>query len=311
MKERKEKVVYTATYIVKRSDTLLEFLLNKCNTSRNNVKNLLSHKQVLVNGSVVSQFNFPLAKDDEIKISKNPIKEEVKYRYNPKTKLPSITIIYEDDDFIAIDKPSGLLAVESDNERKNTAYNLVLEYLQSTSKQARPYVLHRIDKETSGVLVFAKNKFVHSKLKLNWNDYVITREYMAIIEGTLEEKNGRFVDHLESNKNNLMYVTNDPNGQVAITNYEVLKSANDYSLVKVDILTGRKNQIRVSFSHRGHPIVGDEKYQATKDPLKRLGLHASILEFRHPFNDKIIGIKAKTPTIMTNLFLNPSNKKNK
>ena len=305
-KEREEKIVFTAIYTVKRSDELLNFLLVKCNTSRNNVKNLLSHKQVLVNGSVVSQFNFPLAKDDEVKISKNPIKD-APTKHVPKAKRQYVTlpIIYEDTDFIAVDKPYGLLAVESDNERLETAYNYVLEYLQQYNKQARPFIVHRIDKETSGVLIFAKNIKVHSQLKLKWNELVTKREYIAIVEGHMSKESDRIVNYLDINhSNNLMFVTKDNTKQLAITNYKVIKKANLYDMLLVDIETGKKNQIRVTLDNLGHPIIGDTKYGEASDPLKRLGLHASCVEFKHPFTDQIITIKSKTPTIFSNLFLN-------
>ena len=165
-KERPEKIEYTASFKVNRSDELLEFLLKKMNTSRNNVKNLLSHHMVLVNGSPVSQYNLMLAKDDEVKITKKPqlsmprVKNDSKNKKD-KPKRVYLDIIYEDDDFIAINKPNGLLSVESDKERE-CAFSYVLEYMQENDPKSRPFVLHRIDKETSGVLVFAKNVKIHS-----------------------------------------------------------------------------------------------------------------------------------------------------
>ena len=159
--------VYTASFKVNKSDELLEFLLRKCKTSRNNVKTLLAHRQILVNGSVVTQFNFPLAKDDEVKIAKESVegknavkKSQAQAAQRPPRREP-IKILFEDEDFLAIDKPAGLLSVESDKERA-CAFNRVFEYLHATSKTARPYILHRIDKETSGVLLFAKNPKIHS-----------------------------------------------------------------------------------------------------------------------------------------------------
>ena len=163
--------VYTAIYKVNRSDELMEFLLRKCGTSRNNVKALLVRRQVLVNGSVVTQYNFPLAKDDEVKLSKKPVKEGVavtrpapqKRQAAPKNNAP-IGILFEDDDFLVINKPTGLLSVESDKETE-CAYGCALAYMQAQGKNSRPFILHRIDKETSGVLVFAKNIKLHSRRK--------------------------------------------------------------------------------------------------------------------------------------------------
>lgn len=299
--------VYTATYKVSRSDFLLEFLLRKCNTSRNNVKSLLTRKQVLVNGSLVTQFDFPLAKDDEVKISKTPIKGETAKAKTPvqrrKKSAPpqEIRVIYEDEQFLAIDKPAGLLSVQSDKETE-CAYGYVLSYLSAKDKNARPFILHRIDKETSGVLVFAKDIKIHSKLKMHWNELVSLREYYAVVEGVLEQKSGTITSFLKENKNNLIYATNDPTGQKAITHYEVMEENGEYSLLKVKIDTGRKNQIRVQLKAKGHAVVGDEKYGSLKNPLARLGLHASRLEFQSPETKEILSFHAPVPAVFRALF---------
>ena len=314
--ERIERVngapVYTAVYKVQRSDTLLEFLLRKCNTSRNNVKALLVRKQVLVNGSVVTQYDFPLAKDDEVKLSKKPVREgsasKSTERKTPRPRV-QLKVIYEDDDFIAIDKPAGLLSVESDKETE-CAYGYLLQAMQEGGKNARPFVLHRIDKETSGVLVFAKNVKIHSMLKMRWNELVQTREYFAVAEGIFEQKSGTVTNYLKENVNNIVYSTNDPAGQKAVTHYEVVKENPQglYSLVKVKIDTGRKNQIRVHLKDMEHPIVGDDKYGKKQDgtwvrnPLERLGLHASKLEFIHPVTRELIAINASLPPSFRTLF---------
>lgn len=296
------KIEYTASFKVNRSIELLEFLLLKMNTSRNNVKTLLKNHQVVVNGASATQFNLLLAKDDEVKISKHPfINNNESNDKKTKKRIPRIDIIYEDDDFIAINKPQGLLSVESDKESLS-AYSLLYEYMQSVDKKLRPYSLHRIDKETSGVLVFAKNVKIHSMLKLNWNDYVKLREYVAVIEGNLDKKEGTIINYLANNVNNIVYVTNKEEGSKAITNYKVLKTSKEFSLVKCEIDTGKKNQIRVAFNNIGHPIVGDDKYGFTKNPLKRLGLHASALEFVHPVTKEVIRIEAKVPGNFLGLF---------
>lgn len=307
--ERAEKPVYTAIYKATRSDELLEFLLRKCKTSRNNVKNLLVRRQVLVNGNVTTQYDYPIAKDDEIKLSKTPLREEKtahataraitkaqsqSQKQTRKNSPQTIGILYEDDEFLAVDKPCGLLSVESDKERES-AYLFAAEYLRERGKTARPYVLHRIDKETSGVLVFAKDIKIHSMLKMRWNELVQTREYYAVVEGTPEQKEGKIETYLKENANHLVYATNDPSGQRAVTRYRVLSSNAEYSLLLVEIDTGRKNQIRVHMQKIGHPIVGDDKYGHTKNPLKRLGLHASKLCFLHPKIKELITITSPLP----------------
>lgn len=302
--EKDERIIYTALYKVNRSDELLEFLLRKCNTSRNNVKSLLTNGQVLVNGSVISQYDFALAKDDEVKISKTPMKDKLVRNAKKSAVRPyrmDLKIIYEDDDFVAVDKPVGLLSVESDKDR-NCAFGKVLKYLQSKDKNARPFILHRIDKETSGVLVFAKNPKVYSALKLKWNEFVSEREYFAIAEGIFEKKENRLVNYLKENKNNLVFVTQDPSGQKAITDYRVVREKDGLSLLALNIQTGRKNQIRVQLKEQGHPIVGDEKYGFTKNPLSRLGLHASKLVFLHPFTKELITISASVPNEFWRIF---------
>ena len=300
-------VVYTATYKVNRSDLLLEFLLRKCNTSRNNVKSLLARRQVLVNGSVVTQFDFPLAKDDEVKLAKTSVRgTEVKRaptrapRKDGKQNAP-IRIIYEDDDFIAIDKPAGLLSVESDKETE-CAFGYVLAYLSAKGKQARPFILHRIDKETSGVLVFAKNPKIHSMLKMRWSELVSTREYYAVAEGVFEKKEDTLVCYLKENKNNLTYCTQDITGQKAITKYAVVRENEKYSLLRVEIETGRKNQIRAQMENIGHPLVGDDKYGKPKNPLDRLGLHASKLVLTHPVTKELLTFTATMPPVFYSLF---------
>ena len=300
--DKTPKMEYTFQFKVNRSSELLEFLLQKMNTSRNNVKTLLTNRQVLVNGAVVTQYNFMLAKDDEVKISKRPVQATQNNHQQRQQRHFTINIVYEDDEFIAIDKPQGLLSVESDKESEQTAFNYVFNYLQSKNKLQRPYVLHRIDKETSGVLVFAKDVRIHSMLKLRWNELVKTREYYAVVEGKLDTKEDTITSYLKENQNNLMYSSKDPSGEYAITNYKVVKENPFYSLLRVNIDTGRKNQIRVHMQDLGHPIVGDDKYGHTKNPLKRLGLHASKLIFTHPITNEEVIITAPVPNIFRGLF---------
>ncbi len=299
--DNKPKIEYTYIFKVKKTDELLPFLLEKLNTSRNNVKSLLSNHQVLVNGSVVSQYNLLLAKEDEVKISKKPIIENNKRAHEPKKRAPKIDILYEDEDFFAINKPAGLLSVESDKDNES-AFSYVLAYMQSINKQLRPFVIHRIDKETSGVLVFAKSPVIQSKLRLNWNDFVIKREYYAVVKGKMPKKSDTIICNLLEDENNMVFVSNR-DGQNSITHYEVLKEKDGLSLLRVLIDTGRKNQIRVVLNHLGNPICGDDKYDE-RGSFKRLMLHASNLSFKHPFNDKIIKIESKVPGTFLSLFQN-------
>ena len=296
-KEVKEKNIILKTFKVSHEGKLLEFLYAKItNDSKNNIKHLLSNHQVLVNGSMVSQFDFAIYKEDVITILKN----KVNVKENKKIKLD---IIYEDSDLIVINKPSGLLSIESDNVKQDTAYRALQDYVQKEDKKARIFTVHRIDKDTSGVLVVAKNEQIRNKLQHSWQDIVTKREYIAICEGTFKDKKGTVKSHLKKNVNNLMYSTNDKvNGKLAITNYEVIKENKKYSLVDVCIDSGRKNQIRVHMKDLNHPVVGDDKYGSVDNPIGRLGLHAYVLEFINPVTKKKMKFKAPIPESFNKLF---------
>ncbi len=289
---------YTYTFKVPRSASLLDYLLGKMDLSRNSVKALLHDRKVLVNGTVITAFDYPLAKDDEVKIARNPVRgdnpqKSLKGKGKKKNPIRQ-NIIYEDDDFLVINKPAGLLSVESDTE-KECAYMYAAEYLKARDPKARPYILHRIDRETSGVLVFAKNIKVHSMLRGYWNDDVKLREYYAVVEGHPEPASGTRTVYLQENKNNVVYVAKGRNGKKAVTHYETVMQNGMYSLLRVTIDTGRKNQIRVTFADMDCPVIGDDKYGHPESPIGRLGLHASALEFIHPVTKQLMHFDAKLP----------------
>lgn len=303
IQKEEKKIEYTYTFKVHETIELLEFLLKRLNTSRNNVKMLLSNNQVLVNGAVMRQFNLLLSNEDEVRIAKKPVLTGKPNNKKIEKKEPKIKldIIYQDDDFIAISKPFGLLAVESDKDVKS-AYSYMVEYLQGINKTLRPYIIHRIDKETSGILVFALNPKIQSQMRLKWNDLVKTREYYAIVLGKMEKKEDTIISYLYEDNVNLVHVGKGPNSKKAVTKYRVIKESNEYSLLKVEIETGRKNQIRVVMESLGHPIIGDTKYGKIPSPIKRLGLHASRLVFLNPFSGEEIAINDKCPSSFNTLF---------
>lgn len=274
---------------------LLEFLITKFpKLSRNAVKSLLSGHYVSVDGAPVSQYNLRLTKEDTVIVSKLRI---------TKKRRDNLPIIFENNDFIVINKPSGLLSIASDREKARTAYRMVNDYVQQKDKHNRIYVVHRLDEDTSGVLVFVKNPQLKEVLQKNWNDIVRVRGYYAIVEGQMENKEDTFVDYLKENSLNLMYVTNDrKNGKKCVTHYKVMKQNKNYSLLDVKIDSGRKNQIRVQLGHRGHYVIGDDKYGEPSNPLKRLGLHAYNLTFVHPISKKVYEFTAPMPSEFESLF---------
>lgn len=275
-------------YYVKEASTLMDFLLGYYN--KKNVKNLLKFKQVLVNGKVVSQFDHHLVKGDEVIVDKNAQNNS------------SLDIIYEDKELIVINKPAGLLSMAGGSEKEKTAYHLVGEYLKSKNKNARVFIVHRLDKDTSGVLMFAKNETIKNKLQNNWNELVYKRGYLAIVEGKLKKKHGTIKNHLDESKTQMVYIANNGQGKLAITHYQVLKESRYNSLVEVFLDTGRKNQIRVHMQSLGHSIVGDKKYGATTNPLNRMGLHSHIFAFVHPDTKAKMEFKAVVPEEFKKMF---------
>jgi 23S rRNA pseudouridine1911/1915/1917 synthase len=275
-------------YKVTKECELLEFLLETFkNQSRNSVKSLLSSHRVSVDGAPTSQFNFKLYPEDTVIISNAPIRRKTR------SNLP---IIYEDDDIIVINKPSGLLSIASDNEKSSTAYRMLSDYVQQKDKHNRIFVVHRLDEDTSGVLMVAKNVKIQQALQNNWNDIVKKRGYYAIVEGEMEKKSDTIKSYLKKNSQNLMYSSKKAgDGQLAITHYKVMKSNGTYSLLDVNIDTGRKNQIRVHLGEKGHFIIGDDKYGKPANPIKRLGLHAYELDLIHPLTGKLMKFTSPMP----------------
>lgn len=275
-------------YDVKKESILTDFLLNYYN--KKNVKNLLKFKQVLVNGQVVSQFDYCLKTGDEVIIDKST---------NSNTDLD---IIYEDKELIVINKPAGLLSMAGGSEKEKTAYHLVGAYLKSKNKNARVFIVHRLDKDTSGVLMFAKNEIIKNKLQNSWNEIVYKRGYLAIVEGKLKKNHGTIKNYLDESKTQMVYISNNGKGKLAITHYKVLKESRYNSLVEVFLDTGRKNQIRVHMQSLGHSIVGDKKYGATTNPIKRMGLHSHVFAFVHPDTKVKMEFKATVPDEFKKMF---------
>lgn len=278
----------TTLYTVKEKTTLLPFLLLSLGAkSRNNIKSLLSRKQILVNDVPVSQFDYELLRGDEVKVT--PFT-------NQKVTTSRIKIIYEDDEIIVINKPHGLLTIATDKEKVFTAYRLVNEHVQYNDKNARIFIVHRLDQDTSGVLMFAKNKEIQDAYQKVWNDIVSKRGYFAVIKGCPAEEKGVIKSFLYKSKTNEMYSGHKTkSGKFAETHYTLSKKGEVYSLLDINIKTGRKNQIRVHLKDLGFPIVGDTKYGGEKSALQRLGLHAYELKIKHPVTGKLLTFKANPP----------------
>ncbi len=295
MNPQVKNIPETMDFIVPEAMGLLEFLIRVYpNLSRNNVKSLLSRKQVALNGRPTTAFDAPLQKGDKVTVS----------RYGAKQAKPlPFKILFEDDEFVAIDKPSGLLSVSDDRETDYTAFHLTYTFLKDQNIKTRLYLVHRIDKDTSGILLFSKNPEVRDALQERWNELVTQRGYFAIVEGRLSKKEDTLKSFLRETSTRLVFVDHeDEGGKEAITHYRVMAENEEFSLLDISIETGRKNQIRAQFHDIGHDIIGDDKYHAKKDPLERLGLHAYSLEFKHPFSGQTKKFYAPIPKTFKNLF---------
>lgn len=270
---------------VKKEGELLDYLYNNIDMPKKRIKQYLTHGAIFVNNTKTTKYNYRILPGMTIMIDTDS--------KNKKT-LP-FDILFEDDHIIVVNKPSGLLTIATAKEKEKTLYHIVREYLVSKDKNARVFIVHRLDKDTSGVVVLAKDEKTKNKLQENWNEYVSLREYVAVVHGRLNKENDRIVQKLKETKTNLVYVSRDNDGKEAITNYKVIKENNDYSMVSITLETGRKNQIRVAFNTLHHPIVGDKKYSTIKDNESRLFLHANRLKMYYPEIRKDILFETSTP----------------
>lgn len=276
-------------YIVNKKTDITSFLIEN-SIKKSDIKTYLKYNCISINGSKNIKYNTLLKENDVVIINSN--------------NTYDLDVIYEDKEIIAINKPCGLLTDKTDKESYNTAFNLVKEYLKI--KHEKVFLVHRLDQHTSGVLMFVKNKKEYDLLTSNWNDYVLRRNYIALVEGDINPKENRIETYLFENKAMITRVTNNPynNNKKAITNYTTIRSNNNYSLLDINIETGRKNQIRAHLSYLGYPIAGDHKYGAKTNPIKRLALHANLFCFKHPITNKVYTFEAKYPGYFNSVFNN-------
>ena len=219
-------------------------------------------------------------------ISPSPVKHQPK----------GLTILYEDQDIIVVNKINGLLTMGTDREKENTAYYLLTDYVRKGNPRSRNrvFIVHRLDRDTSGVLVFAKTEQVKRFLQDNWKEF--NKTYIAVVHGQLSEKEGIITSYLVENSINRMYSINNPEkGKFSKTGFKVLKENARFSLLEVNLFTGTKNQIRVHFSEKGHPVAGDKIYGESEKGIKRLALHSKSLSVIHPFTKKTISFETDVP----------------
>ncbi|MCH5234650.1 MAG: RluA family pseudouridine synthase [Muribaculaceae bacterium] len=272
---------------------LLEFIEEIAkDASRTDAKSWLKHGQIMVNGEVTTSFNAPVASGAEIKI--NTSRPFVRFKH------PRLKLLYEDDDVIVVEKGYGLLSVGIPNPSKKkieSAYDILRDYLKRKDPHNKLFVVHRLDRDTTGVMMFAKNEEAQETLRHNWNNFVLERLYVALLEGFVKEDEGTIKSRLTENSQYKVYSTNNEDeGKLAVTRYKVIGRGHGLSLTEFTLDTGRKNQIRVHASEMGHPICGDRKYGANQSRLGRLCLHAKTLRFAHPVTRKDMYFESPVPS---------------
>lgn len=296
---------------------LLETLLKMYpERSRTSIKNMLAKGQVQVNGESVTAFDYPVGEKDKITILPKGISVARSVRSDARESVEKagVKIYFEDDNYIVVDKPSGMLTVATGKE-KNTLYSLLNAYIKVNARMqrkedliwgvkpdrsnAKVWIVHRLDRGTSGVIVFAKNERAKDILQSKWKDLVLERKYVAWLEGIVEKDQGAIQSWLVENEKSMKmksFPAEVKDGQLAITHYKVLERSKHFTQVEFSLETGRKNQIRVHAAQElGHPVVGDEKYGAQWNPYKRLALHAFTLVFRNPFSGKTLRFTSALP----------------
>jgi 23S rRNA pseudouridine1911/1915/1917 synthase len=299
-----DKPVFTSkkdkqlTFTVSEPDELMKFLMAQMPAkSRTTIKSYLAHKQVLVNSKTVTQFNHPLKPGQQVVINLGIVQDAPYYR--------ELKIVFEDAFIIVINKEAGLLSVATDDSKgqEKTAYSILNSHIKNTNPRGRVFVVHRLDRDTSGLMMFAKDKEVQEQLQETWQDTVLERFYSVVVQGKVEKEKGTITSWLKENRALVIYSSPKPNdGQKAISHYRLVKSNENYSLLEVELETGRKNQIRVHMQDLGHPVIGDKKYGATQSPINRLALHARVLSFIHPATEEKIRFETDIPKKFLDLF---------
>lgn len=299
-----KKAVNTYTdYPVKESAELMQFLMNRISgISRTRAKELLSQRMVYVNKEIITQYNYQLKPGQLVQIAKNRHKHGLNSKW--------VRIVYEDAFMIVVEKKEGILTNIQPGKRQETVKSILDEYVKRQNRTFSVCTVHRLDRGTSGLLIFAKRRDIQKKFMDYWHEMVKDRRYIAVVQGDMENDYGQVSSWLSENR---MFVTYsspvDNGGKLAITNYRTLKRKNGYSLVELSLDTGRKNQIRVHMQDLHHPVVGDYKYGSTvdvygdrADAAGRICLHAYCLAFHHPVTGEFLKFTTPYPAAFTELM---------
>lgn len=275
-------------YVAQEERPLLEWLLATLGQSRSKVKATLQGRGVKVGGKVVTQFDYMLRPGMKVTVSKTKKNDQFKSRY--------VKIVYEDQYLVVIEKNVGILSMAAGHKSLNVK-TVLDDYFQQTRQKCRAHVVHRLDRDTSGLMVYAKDMQTEQILEHEWHRIVYDRRYVAVVSGEMEEDDGTIASWLKDNKAYFTYSSPvDNGGKYAVTHFHTIARSTNHSLVEYKLETGRKNQIRVHSADIGHPVCGDVKYGNGDDPIHRLCLHAFLLCFHHPITHERMEFETPIPT---------------
>ena len=282
------KIKSLLTFKVVEPAQLIAFIMEKMHgMSRNRAKALISNRVVLVNNAITTHPLAELKPGDVVQLDRSKHKKSFHCK--------ELDIVFEDPYLFIIDKHPGLLSM-SNNSRQQTVQTVLNRYLEKGGGRNTSHLVHRLDRDTSGLMVYAKDVQTQQSLINSWQQLVTDRRYLALVKGEFEQPRGRIQSWLTEDKKFITHSSPvDNGGKYAVTHYNVLVSSNGYSLVECELETGRKNQIRVHMADLGHPVVGDRKYGSDEDPMRRLGLHAYMLCFTHPVTGKHLRFETPVP----------------
>jgi 23S rRNA pseudouridine1911/1915/1917 synthase len=274
-------------YTVKEDSPLLEWLLNHLQQSRSKVKATLQGRGIKVNGKVVTQFDFLLQPGMKVAVSQTKKNDQFKSRY--------VKIVYEDRYLVVVEKNIGILSMAAGHSSLNVK-TVLDDYFRKTRQNCTAHVVHRLDRDTSGLMIYAKDMTTEQILEHEWHQIVYDRRYVAVVSGEMEDDEGTIANWLKDNKAYVTYSSPvDNGGKYAVTNFHTLARTADHSLVEYRLETGRKNQIRVHSADMGHPVCGDVKYGNGDNPIHRLCLHAYVLCFYHPVTHQRMEFETPVP----------------
>ncbi len=295
-KHSKKRELKNSSFVVENKETLLSSLIDHLpHKNRKILKNVLRDRQVFIDGDPITQFDHELVPGQLVEVSW----DKAVAKKHPR----ELNIVYIDEDLIVINKPAGLLTVATDKEKRKTAYSMLSNHVKEENPKNKIFIIHRIDRETSGLLIFARSEKIKYKIQENWTTTISQRTYVGVVEGEVKPPEGAVTSWLAESKAFKVYSSQNPkHGKKAVTHYRKIQGNVTNTMLQINLETGRKHQIRVHMQDIKHPIIGDNKYGSVTSPIGRMGLHAQVLSFTHPTTGKSCHFDTGVPVKFLQLF---------